>query len=81
MKTKLVTCDYCGCNACIETKNIDYMPDSWGTVKYGHIELDLCPDHFQYFQDLMVDFCEINVDIRSLTGQLVLDYEKPYSVK
>lgn len=64
---KVVSCDYPGCTECvllekIGTKELDggttiadiyeTIPDNWGQVN----SKDLCPDHWQYYQDAIAAF-------------------------
>ena len=64
---KHVSCDYPGCDQYVLLEKTDTdlqyetLPDNWGTAAMGHELKDLCPDHYQYYQDKVAEFWQQDV--------------------
>lgn len=93
---KLVQCDYPGCSAQILLKKegdkeldggytivsqYEAKPDNWG-FREGK---DLCPDHFQYYQDMLNEFWNpvepAHAKSTGISGELAADVEADNDVQ
>ena len=79
-KGTLIRCDYPTCKQEVFLKHDDYtqyapIPEGWGIAQ----DKDLCPDHYQYYQDMLNEFWNPvepeGQHATGITGELAKDIE------